>query len=178
MKAAVIYNAMKLQPTVFTVSVQLAMVCTKCFTPDESNDKTIQKRVLREAERKETREAAALHFAAAAQAQLRTATASNANSDANAETEATTAATEAVIVTPPPKQTKKKRKAKKQLLPGQKKVIRTPKQVQQQRTNEEIERQRINQAHIKACLKYAEERKKENGMSEKRLLTCSMLSTM
>ena len=64
-KAAIIYNVMKLQPTIFSASVHLAMLCSRFFTPEESNNKTIQKRLLREAEHKGIHEAARIKFAAA-----------------------------------------------------------------------------------------------------------------
>eukprot|EP00535_Pseudo-nitzschia_heimii_P012475 CAMPEP_0197196008 /NCGR_PEP_ID=MMETSP1423-20130617/32123_1 /TAXON_ID=476441 /ORGANISM="Pseudo-nitzschia heimii, Strain UNC1101" /LENGTH=152 /DNA_ID=CAMNT_0042649771 /DNA_START=656 /DNA_END=1110 /DNA_ORIENTATION=+ len=48
-KAAVIYNTLKLLPTVLSASIYLAMLCSRSFSLEECNDRTIQKRVLREA---------------------------------------------------------------------------------------------------------------------------------
>ena len=61
--------------------------------------------------------------------------------------------------------TSKKRKPTKELLPGQKRIRRSTKQVMQENTNKMLENQRIDKAFIKACFKYEEEKGKKNGLS-------------
>mmetsp|Transcript_13382 Transcript_13382/g.31511 ORF Transcript_13382/g.31511 Transcript_13382/m.31511 type:complete len:575 (+) Transcript_13382:842-2566(+) len=132
-EAALFYNMLKLQPTVSTISIPRAMICCKSFTHDESRNRTLQKRVEREAARKETREAARVKICAAAQATLH----------------AATNATNVMTVTPPPAKAPKKRmKACKRK--GFKKFRLTAKQKQQQMTNDFLEQKKIDEVFIKA----------------------------
>ena len=151
MKAAVLYNVLILQPSILKISIPHTMLCSRPFSYEESQDKTLQKRVKREARRKETREAAKVKSLAAAQITLGTTTA-----DISVGNPEQTEATDAPIPNLSPDTS---------LLEEPKKMRKTSKQKAKERTNKMLQKRREDFVFVQATLQYVKEKSIKGGRS-------------